>query len=222
MNTNEKQYPNTSITIDVLIFTIENNILKVLLVRRANKPFEGEWAIPGGFVQSNESLEDAAKRILVDKAGVFDAYLEQLYTFGNPKRDPRGRIVTVSYFSLIPWENLKSPASDRVTENSWFEVSKVPKLAFDHNEILNYAIKRLQIKAGYSNIVYGLLPEQFRLSDLQKIYEIVLDKKLDKRNFRKKMVSLGFLKATGKKEVDGAHRPAMLYQFKRKEVVFFD
>src|SRR3990167_3752754 len=189
MNTNKVKVKReeTSVTVDVLIFTIENDTLKVLLVKRANEPYLGEWAIPGGFIKPGESLDEAAIRIAHDRTGVAQVYLEQLYTFGDPKRDPRSRVVTVAYYALIPWENLKRPESEKVSEARWQAVDDIPNLAFDHNKILSYAVERLRIKADYSNIVYGLLPEKFRLSDLQKIYEIILGKNLDKRNFRKKM-----------------------------------
>ncbi len=157
-----------------------------------------------------------------EKTGVKEVYLEQLYTFGQPNRDPRTRVVTVTYFALIPWQNLVQPESSKVTELDWCPVDQLPKLAFDHHEILAYAISRLRAKASYSNIVYGLLPIQFRLSDLQKIYEIIIDRTLDKRNFRKRMLATGLLKETGKKEIIGAHRPAMLYCFKKREFVVLD
>lgn len=211
------QYERPSVTVDVLIFTIENDRIKILLVKRNAWPFEGRWAIPGGFIQMDESLEQAATRKLDDETGVKDVYLEQLYTFGDPKRDPRTRVITVTYYALIPNKRFQL-----LPEARFFDIDKLPSLAFDHSQIIKYGLERLQNKAGYSNIAFGLLPKKFRLSALQKVYEIVLGHNLDKRNFRKKMFSLGFLKATGEKEIDGAHRPAMLYQFKNREVVFFD
>lgn len=220
MDTNK--YPKPFVTVDVLIFTIEDSALKILLVKRANEPYVGQWAIPGGFVNEHESLEEAAKRILIDKTGVSDVYLEQLYTFGEPKRDPRGRVITVSYFALIPFQDLQNINNDKVSEVSWFDTKKTPVLAFDHSKILEYALSRLKTKAGYSNIVYGLLPDKFKLSDLQKVYEIILGQPLDKRNFRKRMLGTELLAETGEKQQNGAHRPAMLYEFKKKEVVFFD
>lgn len=222
MNTNKLQYEQLAVTVDVLIFTIEERQLRVLLVKRANEPFENIWAIPGGFIKKDESIDNAALRVLMEKTGVEDVYLEQLYTFGDPKRDPRARVVTIAYFVLIPWQNLKQPISQKVSDVRWFSIKKFPLLAFDHKKIIQYALSRLKAKVGYSNIVYGLLPKKFRLSELQKIYEAVLDKRFDKRNFRKRMLSLGLLESTGEKEVIGAHRPAMLYRFKTKEVIFFN
>ncbi|MGB8644544.1 MAG: NUDIX domain-containing protein [Anaerolineae bacterium] len=222
MDTNETPVEQASVTVDVLILSIDDGRLSALLVKRAEKPYPGMWAIPGAFIWKGESLEEAAKRVALDKIGVEDLYLEQLYTFGDPDRDPRKRVVTVTYLSLIPWKKLGPPVSRQVSEVRWFPVKEAPALAFDHAHILEYGRARLEAKASYSNIVYGLLPDKFRLSDLQRIYEIILDKPLDKRNFRKRMLSLGLLARTGQKEVVGAHRPAELYRFKTREIVFFD
>ena len=220
--TNYAGFEQPGVTVDLAIFTVNVETLKVLLAKRAEEPFAGRWSLPGGFLKTGESLEAAAQRVLQEKTGVREVYLEQLYTFGQPDRDPRSRVITVSYFALIPWTNLEKPASEKVSTLDWFPVDEVPLLAFDHNEILAYAVERLRAKAGYSNIVYGLLPTRFRLSDLQKIYEIILNEELDKRNFRKKMLATELLKETGQKDQAGAHRPAMLYQFKKKKIVYFD
>lgn len=222
MNTNYTVYEQPGVTVDLVIFTVNKDALKVMLVKRAEEPFSGYWSLPGGFLKLGESLDEAALRVLEEKTGVQEVYLEQLYTFGEPDRDPRARVITVTYFALIPWKNLGTPESQKVTDVTWQSIDRLSRLAFDHREIINYAVQRLRAKAGYSNIVYGLLPEYFRLSDLQKMYEIILHKKLDKRNFRKKMLAAGLLQETGKKEVAGAHRPAMLYQFKKMEIAFLD
>lgn len=217
MHTNKARRPieQPSVTVDVIVFTVSGKELQVLLVKRSAEPFVGMWSIPGGFIRRDESPEEAASRVLAEKAGVSEVYLEQLYTFGDPERDPRARVVTVAYFALVPDQELKQSLS-------WFPVKKLPQLAFDHKKIIQYALSRLKAKIGYSNIAMGLLPAKFSLANLQEIYEVILDKKLDKRNFRKKMLSLGLLEGTGQKEKDGAHRPAMLYRFKSREVVFFD
>ncbi len=222
MNTNYPGYEQPAVTVDLGIFTVDSDALKVMLVKRAEEPFAGCWSLPGGFLKQGESLEEAAMRVLKDKASVGDVYLEQLYTFGSPDRDPRARVITVTYFALIPWKRLSQPDSQKITDLTWASVHHLPRLAFDHKAILQYAVRRLRAKAGYSNIVYGLLPEQFRLSELQSMYEAILNEKLDKRNFRKRMLASGLLQETGKREVAGAHRPAMLYTFKRKEIAFFD
>ena len=222
MNTNYASYEQPGITVDLVIFTVNKNKLKVLLAKRAEAPFSGYWSLPGGFLLAGESLEDAAFRVLKEKTGVKNVYLEQLYTFGKPDRDPRARVITVAYFALIPWENLDQPESERVANLTWSAVEQLPRLAFDHKEIVNYAVQRLRSKASYSNIVYGLMPEHFRLSELQTMYEIIIDDKLDKRNFRKRMLATGLLQETGKKDLLGAHRPAMLYQFKKMEITFLN
>ena len=222
MNTNYPGYEQVAVTVDLVVFTVNDDTLKVMLVKRAEEPFADRWSLPGGFLKSSESLEDAALRVLKEKAGVEDVYLEQLYTFGGLDRDPRARVITVAYFALIPWKELTSPASDKVTDLMWASATRLPKLAFDHREIVTYAVQRLRAKAGYSNIVYALMPRQFRLSELQRMYEIIMNNKLDKRNFRKRMLATGLLQETGRKDVAGAHRPAMLYKFKKMEIAFLD
>lgn len=219
MNT---KYEQPGITVDLAIFTVNNNKLKVMLIKRAEEPFRDTWSMPGGFLLHGESLEEAAHRVLCEKTGVKNVYIEQLYTFGDPKRDPRSRVITVAYFALIPWKELDQPESQKVADLTWSSVDGLPKLAFDHKTILNYAVKRLRAKASYSNIVYGLMPKHFRLSELQSMYEIIINDKLDKRNFRKQMLATGLLEETGKKDITGAHRPAMLYQFKKMEIAFFN
>jgi 8-oxo-dGTP diphosphatase len=220
MNTKYQGFESPGVTVDLVLFTVNENHLKVMLVKRAEEPFRNDWSLPGGFIKVGESLDDAAQRVLIEKAAVSDVYMEQLYTFGEPKRDPRSRVITVAYIALIPWQSLPQPESDKVTDLTWLPVDHLPKLAFDHKEIVNYAVKRLRAKVSYSNIVSGLMPKQFRLSELQSMYECIINDKLDKRNFRKRMLATGLLKETGKKDIAGAHRPAMLYQFKTKEIVF--
>jgi 8-oxo-dGTP diphosphatase len=209
------------VTVDVLVFTILEDQLKVALIKRAIPPYKNRWAIPGGFVHANESLEQAARREIEEEAGVHNVFLEQLYTFGDPDRDPRGRVITVAYYALVPGERLTLTASTDAAEARWFAVDELPRLAFDHSKIVQVALERLRGKLEYSNIAYALLPAQFRLSELQKVYEIILDTKLDKRNFRKKILSLGLLEATPQVDRSGAHRPAQLFRFKKKEVLFF-
>ena len=222
IDTNYTDYETTAVTVDLVIFTIHQERLNALLVKRASEPFSGRWSIPGGFLRTGETLEEAAQRVMEEKTGVKEAYLEQLFTFGRPNRDPRARIITVTYFALIPLKRLVQPESRKVTDVSWYAVEEAPALAFDHSEILEFAVSRLRAKAGYSSIAYGLLPDAFRLSDLQKVYEVIMNHSFDKRNFRKRMLASGLLDETGHKEQSGAHRPAMLYQFKKRELVFFD
>lgn len=208
-------YKQPSVTCDVVIFTIRDDDLKVLLIRRAVKPFLDSWAIPGGFVKMDESLEDAARRELLEETGVKNVYLEQLYTFGDVGRDPRGRVITVSYLALINSEGIELSASTDAKEVDWFSVKDLPKLGFDHKEIVDYALKRLRWKFEYTPVVFSLLRKKFRLSELQNFYEIVFGRKFDKRNFLKKVNSLNILREVG---VDNSvsHRPPKLYSLKSK------
>jgi len=222
MNTNYDEYEHPGVTVDLVVFTVSDDALKVMLVRRAETPYSGYWSLPGGFLKLSESLEDAALRVLREKTGVENVYLEQLYTFGAPDRDPRARVITVAYFALIPWKQLDQPESQKIAGITWHPVDNLPKLAFDHQDILNYAVHRLRAKVSYSNIVYGLMPKQFRLSELQRMYEIIINDTLDKRNFRKRMLATDLLQETGKKDLHGAHRPAKLYQFKKMEITYFN
>jgi 8-oxo-dGTP diphosphatase len=222
MNTNYDEYEHPSITVDLAIFTVSENALKAMLVQRAEVPYSGYWSLPGGFLKNGESLEGAALRVLKEKTGVDDVYFEQLYTFGEPDRDPRTRVITVAYFALIPWKNLNQPESKKIVDLTWHPVDQLPRLAFDHKQILDYAVRRLRAKVSYSNIVYGLMPKQFRLSELQSMYETIINDNLDKRNFRKQMLATSLLQETGKKDLNGAHRPAKLYRFKKMEITYFN
>lgn len=213
-------YPRPMVTVDTVIFTVLDNDLKVLLVKRRYAPFQDQWAIPGGFVGMDESLEDAARRELYEETNVKDLYLEQLYTFGAPERDPRGRVISVSYFALISAEHRRLAAQTDSAEVAWFSVYQLPKLAFDHAEIVDYALKRLRYKLDYTSVGFQLLPKKFTLTELQRIYEIILHKKLDKRNFRKKVLSLGLLEPLEETKMEGPHRPAKLYAFIEDSHVF--
>lgn len=204
-----------AVTVDVIIFTIKENDLKVLLVKRNSKPFKDCLSLPGGFFKEEETLIEAAKRKLFEKTSVKDVYLEQLYSFDNPKRDPRGRIITIAYFALINSKSIKTNAVAVGAE--LFSIKSIPKLAFDHNAILNYALQRLRWKLEYTNIAYSLLPEKFTLSELQETYEIILGKKFDKRNFRKKIFSLNILADAKEIKKGVSHRPAKLFSFKKRE-----
>lgn len=210
------EYQKPSVTTDILIFTIRNLQLNVLLVKRNIEPFKNMWAIPGGFVNINESLEQAAMRELVEETNVTPDYLEQLYTFGDLNRDPRGRVITVAYFALIKSDKIELKASTDVSNAEWLNINNLPELAFDHEKILEYAIKRLRWKFEYTTIAFSMLPERFTLSDLQKTYEIIFDKPFDKRNFRKKIFALNLVKPTKEIEKNVQHRPSKLYEFKGK------
>ena len=210
------EYPRPSVTVDLVIFTIADNDLKVLLIRRGGEPFKACWALPGGFVEIGESLEKAAARELKEEAGVTSVYLEQLYTFGDPKRDPRGRVISVSYFALVDAGRQRIRAASDATEAEWHSVFNSPKLAFDHKKILDYAVWRLRNKIEWTTVGYELLPKKFTLSELQRVYEIILQKPVDKRNFRKKILAQGQIRELNETRSDGAHRPAKLYSFREK------
>lgn len=208
-----EDHPRPSVTVDVIIFTLRANDLQVLLIKRGHPPFEGMWAIPGGFVDVVESLEDAALRELEEEAGVRDVYLEQLYTFGDPGRDPRGRTITVAYFALVTATAIHPRAGDDAAEARWWSVYDLPPLAFDHADILAYALQRLRYKLEYTAVGFELLPDTFTLSELQAAYEIVLGETLDKRNFRRKILSAGIIEGIGEYRA-GEGRPAKLHRFR--------
>ncbi|MBO5948711.1 NUDIX hydrolase [bacterium] len=203
------------ITVDVVIFTIHEGSLKVLLVKRASEPFKGKWAIPGGFIRLSENLDNAALRILKEKTNVQNIYLEQLYTFGDPLRHPNSRVITCAYFALIRSDDieLSFEKNAEITSVEWQKVYDMPPLAFDHKEIIEYSVKRMRERLEFCPIAFQLLPEKFTLTELQKSYELILRKKLDKRNFRKKMMSLSILKELDEYTKSVSKRPARLYSF---------
>ena len=209
------EYPRPSLTVDCVVFGLDEEDLKVLLIRRDLKPFAGKWALPGGFVKMDETLDAAARRELKEETGVEDARLEQLYTFGALHRDPRDRVVTVAYYALIPSGRVLKSGSD-ASAAEWRDTDDLPKLAFDHDKIVAYALERLRNKLEYTTAGFKLLPEQFTLSELQAVYEAILGKKLDKRNFRKKLELLKVLKPLSAWRSTG-RKPARLYSFSAKK-----
>ena len=203
---------NVRVTVDIVIFTVRDRALQVLLVKRGIPPFQGQHAIPGGFIHEEESLEDAALRELYEEAGVRNVFLEQLYSFGDPRRDPRGRVITVAYYALIASDEVSlNPGSD-AAEAGWFPLDALPSLAFDHQRILEYAVERLRNKLEYTTVGFELLPQKFTLSELQAVYEAILGRRLDKRNFRRKIALLGILKPLREWQRTG-RKPAQLYRF---------
>lgn len=202
------RYERPSITVDVVIFTLIDRELHVLLVRRKRWPYEGYWAIPGGFVQMHESLEDAARRELEEETGVRDIYIEQLYTFGDPDRDPRTRVISVAYFALVRADRQRLRVSEESLDVRWFPVRAAPSpLAFDHDRILATALARLRSKLEYTTLAFELLPEVFSILELKHIYEQIFGEKLDKGNFYRKMRDAGVLEETGLLREGRGRRP---------------
>lgn len=198
------------ITVDVVILTIKNNSLKVLLVKRTNEPFKGRWAIPGGFIRLSENLDEAALRILKEKTNVENIYIEQLYTFGDPLRRTDARVITCAYFALIREEDVNVFESKDV---EWHRVYDLPPLAFDHKEIIEYSLKRTRERLEMCPVAYQLLSEKFTLTEMQKSYELIMNKKLDKRNFRKKALTTEGLRELNEFSKSKSKRPARLYTF---------
>lgn len=207
------EYPKPSVTVDCVVFGFDEDDLKVLLIERDLEPFGGKWALPGGFVHINETLDDAARRELLEETGVSDLFLEQLYTFGQVDRDPRERVITVAYYSLVNLHVHQIHAASDARRALWFPVNDTPQLAFDHEQIVDMALKRLQGKVRYQPIGFELLPPKFTLSQMQHLYETILEVNLDKRNFRKKIRGMDLLIELDEVEQDVAHRAARLYQF---------
>jgi 8-oxo-dGTP diphosphatase len=207
------KYQPIQVTVDIVVFTVHEQTLQVLLIERGIDPFKGRYALPGGFVRAEETLEQAAFRELLEETGTKDVYLEQLYTFGDPHRDPRGRIVTVAYYALVP--NDKSPllAGTDAAAAGWYPVSALPPLAFDHKRVVEYAVDRLRNKLEYTNVGFQLLPAKFTLSALQALHEAILGKPLDKRNFRRKVLGLGLVKPSKEMQATG-RKPARLFSFR--------
>jgi 8-oxo-dGTP diphosphatase len=201
------------ITVDMSIFSVVQNELKILLVKRNTDPYRRRFALPGGFVYEGEGLDEAAARELYEETNVKNIFLKRLHPFGNPKRDPRGRVVTISYLAIISPE--KADIRRRKdTEAEWLAVHELPKLAFDHNEIVDDALRHLRFEVQTTNIAYQLMRPKFTLTELQQAYDVVLGKELDKRNFRKWIKTLDMLKPLRETKMEGAHRPAQLFKFK--------
>jgi 8-oxo-dGTP diphosphatase len=211
-----------AVAVDVAVFSVVERVLQILLVRVRHGAFAGRWALPGGRVGPFEDLEDAASRQLASQTGVRSSYLEQLYTFGSPERDPHGRVVSVAYFALIPHGGRRAAASGGDdADAAWHPVGRLPPLAYDHSAVARTALTRLRAKLGYTNLVYTLLPPRFTFGELQAMYEAILGRRLDRRNFRKKMLSLGLLRRAGGVR-RGSHRPAALYAFRRRRPMLIE
>ena len=214
----DKEYEPPVVTVDAIVFQLIDNKLHVCLVKRSNEPFKGSWALPGGYSSSGETTLEALERITQRKAGVSlekqTKHTEQLYTFDRVARDPRGHAVSITYMSC----GLDISPSKAQEQTEFFPVDQLPELAFDHEEHVRYAHKRLASKISYTNVVFSLLPTKFTMTELQSAYEAIFERTLDKRNFRKKFAQLDLIKETSEYKRDGAHRPAKLYTFKSKEL----
>ena len=210
-------YARPMVTTDCVIFGFDKDIIRVLLIQRGLEPFEGSWALPGGFINMDEDLLEGARRELYEETGLGNVYIEQLYTFGKPGRDPRGRVITVAYYALVNIDDTKVVAGDDASRAEWFPLSNLPPLAFDHQDIMKIALQRLKGKIVYQPIGFELLPDKFTLPQLQKLYEAVLETDLDKRNFRKKILSYDLLIALDEKEQNVPHRAARYYKFDKEK-----
>jgi 8-oxo-dGTP diphosphatase len=211
------KYPRPALAVDCVVFGFDEGDLKVLLVQRKFSPFKNKWAFPGGFVQMNETLDDAARRELEEETSIRNLFLEQLYTFSDVDRDPRERVISVGYYSLVKLRNYRPKAASDARQVGWFPVGTVPELGFDHDKILQTAVARLQSKVRYQPIGFELLPTKFTLSELQHVYEVILDREFDKRNFRKKFLKMKLLRDLRETQTAVAHRAARLYSFDDKK-----
>jgi len=223
MASSKRQYArweHVIVAVDAVVFSIIDNVLHVLLIKTNKKEFKGHWALPGALVTPKESLDDALQRVLKEKTGLTNVFAEQLATFGDVDRDPFGRVVSVAYMALVHANRYVLTTTNEYEDIKWHPVDKLPRLAYDHRKIITEALKRLRAKLEYTNIVYNILPKEFTLTELQTVYEIILGKKLDKRNFRKKLLSLHIIKKTNKMRSGRRARPAVLYSFvKRKSQI---
>jgi 8-oxo-dGTP diphosphatase len=211
------EYPRGALTVDCTVFGLDDDELKVMLIQRDQAPFEGAWALPGGFVRLDETLEEAALRELTEETNLSRVYLEQLHAFSRVDRDPRERVVSVAFYALVKMSDHRVQAATDARQAAWFSVHDVPTLAFDHDEILQMAVERLRDKLRKQPIGFELLPKKFTLTQLQKLYEVVLERQLDKRNFRKRVLSMDLLIETDEVEQDVAHRAARLYRFDERK-----
>ena len=203
--------------VDVVIFRVHGSELQALLVRIKHGPCRGQWAFPGGLVAVGETLEGAARRELTAKTALRGVYLEQLFTFGDPRRNPATHVVSTAYFALLPTTAPDVQPGTKYSEAGWLDVARLPSLAYDHNQIARVALERLRAKIGYTNLVYGLLPREFTLGELQRVYEVILGRTLDRRNFRKSILASGLLRRLPRQR-RGAHRPAALYAFRERRL----
>lgn len=205
-----------ALSVDCVIFGYKDEVLHVALIERKKQPFKGDWALPGGFVEGDETVEQAALRELQEETGIHDIYLEQFHVFSKPDRDPRGRVITVAFFALINSEHTDLSATEDAAQAQWYPAYDIPQLAFDHEIIYEKAVDALRIAATIKPIVFELLPKNFTLTQLQRLHEQIFGEELDKRNFRKKIEKLTYIQETKQTTQGNKHRPAKLYQFNKK------
>ncbi|MDP3788594.1 MAG: NUDIX domain-containing protein [Candidatus Chromulinivorax sp.] len=203
------------LSVDCIIFGYSGIQLQVALIERKKPPFVGHWALPGGFLVGNETVEQAAFRELKEETGIHDIYLEQFHVFSHPTRDPRGHVITVAFFALIASDNIELIATEDAARAQWFSAYKLPKLAFDHDEIYAKGLEALRIAITIKPLIFNLLPKYFTLTMLQNVYEEIVGYSIDKRNFRKKMMQENYIQETPKYTEGGQHRPARLYKFNK-------
>ncbi|KGE13006.1 NUDIX hydrolase [Sphingobacterium deserti] len=210
----------THFTIDCVIYSFNEGKLQVLLTERNEYPYKDWWALPGFFVDKSEEMEGAVKRILYEHTGLKDIFMEQLGAFAGVKRHPQGRILTVAFSTIVKYEDVKSkikPTTSYMRQARWFPIDALPELAFDHNQIIQQSLQKLKYTINYSTAVYEFLPEKFTLTQLQQVYEAILGKELDKRNFRKKIANDGFLKELQEVQKGVSYRAARLYKFDKRK-----
>jgi len=211
------EYPRPALTTDCVIFGFDGVELNVLLIERGIEPYKGKWALPGGFVRMDENTEDSALRELKEETGVENVFIEQLYTFSDVDRDPRGRVVSVAYFALVRSTDYEVIGGDDASSARWFRLSDIPSLAFDHDMVIRVAQKRLKGKIRYQPVGFELLDEHFTIPELQRLYECILETKFDRRNFYKKIMKTGLLTALDKKEPRVSHKAARYFMFDKKK-----
>jgi len=216
MSTSALPRLKSTFSVDCVIFGVDEGVLKVLLIERNEAPFKGWKAIPGNLVRDREDIDAAAQRILYELSGLKDIYLEQSHTFGRTNRHPQGRVITVAYYSLIRRTDDIRPVTGFAKKAFWWPAHDLPRLAFDHSEIAELALTQIRQKVRYRPIGFELLPQKFTLTELQHVYEAILEKKLDKRNFRKKIQSYDLLVPCKEKQRGGSHRAPGLFRFNRQ------
>jgi 8-oxo-dGTP diphosphatase len=205
-----------ALSIDCLLFGFKDGRLDILLVKHGEGISKGKWALPGGWIQYNESIDAAAKRLLKSLTGIGKIYLQQLKAFGEINRYPTERVVTLAYYALVNEEHYSLLPGFTATDVRWFNIHEVPKLPYDHNKILDFGFQHLKHMVRHEPIGFNLLPRKFTLLKLQELYEAVLETKLDKSNFRRKLLKMNLLEPCSEKQTDVSHRAATLYRFDKK------